>query len=123
MRANIIISGIVMIVVGGILISMGVSMGSDTHEDEEILTGLALINTGEFVTAGGIIAFALGMFLPEKIQQYKPPFQQPIQPQTQYPQQQSPQITQQIGIKHCKNCNAKLENNWVSCPWCGLRVT
>jgi uncharacterized paraquat-inducible protein A len=43
--------------------------------------------------------------LPSRLQYYR----------TQYPTQGE--------MKLCNNCHAKLDSNWVSCPYCGETIT
>ncbi len=91
--------------------------------------------TGIIFIVVGIIGIAIGLYgsakrypqqpqYPQQ-QQDQQPYQQPQYPQQQYQQptpqplpQPTPQPTQQQ-IRICKNCYAKLDVNWISCPYCG----
>ena len=66
MRSDIIICGILMIIIGAILVATGANMAVDGGEQKVRQTGLGLENIGEYVTAGGIIACCLGIFLPHQ---------------------------------------------------------
>ncbi len=66
MRNNIIICGILMIVIGAILVGTGINLAADGGDVRGTLTGVGLENIGEYVTAGGIIACCLGIFLPSQ---------------------------------------------------------
>lgn len=96
MRQDIVICGIILIVIGAVLLGIGINLATESHDIKGMHAGLSLENTGAFVTAGGIIALCIGLFLsdttpqprpiPQQPQYPQPPYQQPPQ-QPQYPQQ------------------------------------
>ena len=107
MQRNIIFPGILLIAIGIILIWIGIYFCTeDPYDQEAVVIGLGIENTGEYVTAGGIIIFCIGLFLPEKTTQYQQPVQQPQLAQQQY--QQPVQTPSQVQAYSCSNCGQPL---------------
>ena len=107
MRRDIILPGIVLIVIGIILIWIGIHLSTeDPYDQKDVVTGLGIENTGEYVAAGGIIIFCVGIFLPENKQQNQQPVQQPQSAQQQYQQPVQRPIQQQT--YSCSNCGQPL---------------
>ncbi|UCG71018.1 MAG: hypothetical protein JSV09_08490 [Thermoplasmata archaeon] len=95
MRQNIVICGIVLIVIGVVLLGIGVNLATESDDVKGMHAGLRLEDVGVYVTAGGIIAFCVGLFLSDRTLQHPQPTQQPQYPQPPYQQQQYQQPPQQ----------------------------
>lgn len=91
---------------------------------------LSILEIMILVCFAGIIVliYVLIYYLVRKVQNLKNvhsqqqyPYQPYQQSQYQHPIQQQPtlQPIQKGEMKLCKNCHAKLDLNWVSCPYCG----
>jgi hypothetical protein len=100
MKQDIVICGVILIVIGAVLLGIGINLATESHDVKGMHAGLSLEDTGAFVTAGGIIALCIGMFIsnpalqprqiPQQPQYPQPPYQQQYQQppqQPQYPQQ------------------------------------
>jgi len=87
----------------------------DSEEQSKYEVYIGIRTIGIILGVVGVIIISIRI-----IESQKKPIQQQY-PQQQYQQptpQPIPQPTQQQ-IKICKNCYAKLDFNWVSCPYCG----
>ncbi len=94
----------------------------DEEEQREYEVYIAIRTIGIILMVVGAIIISIRI-----VESQKKPYQQSHQqhPQQQYQQptpqpipRPTPQPTQQQ-IKICKNCYAKLDTNWISCPYCG----
>lgn len=93
------------------------------EDDYQRLTAIRIINILIIAIAIAIIVASIILYFLKYLQIQQTPPPQPTQPQPQYSRQQPiPQPTQRGEIRLCKSCHAKLDFNWISCPYCGQPI-